>query len=589
MASPLQDALDERLAGLLTALGAAQRTGRFADVDTVALANPDLAKELRELWAIAQFADLAHRGQTSASDHRKPPRDSSGSLNAIVFPREFGDFDLVAEIGRGGMGVVYKAKQKSLNRTVALKMVREAHLASDEDRARFQAEAEAAARLKHPNIVTVHEVGSIDGQAYLCMEFVEGWTLAQRVHAEGPLMPRDAATIVAAIARGVQHAHEQGILHRDLKPSNVLLNVRRKVRDGEWNLPDLAARSGYSSSTELHAAPSALLPKVTDFGLAKRIDGTESLTRTGAVVGTPSYMAPEQATGRKDLTPAADVYSLGAILYELVTGRPPFQAANPVDTLLLVLEQEVIPPRDLNPMVDRDLELICLKCLQKPVHLRYASAGELAADLEAYLAGEAVSTRPSSLGYFLSRLLRETHHAAILENWGVLWMWHSLMIFLLCLLTQIMSWQGVVSHAYYLASWTVGLVTWGSILWKLRRRAGPVMFVERQIAHAWAAGVFASLAMFAIEVVSGSPALTFSPAIAVAAGMVMMFKAGILSGQFYIWALANFVVACLMAYIPGYAHLMFGIVSAVSFFVPGLKYYRQRVRGLHAIPFGGRA
>jgi serine/threonine-protein kinase len=323
-----------------------------------------------------------------------------------------------------------------------------------------------------------------------------------------------------------------------------------------------------------------LVPKVTDFGLAKRIDGPESLTRTGAVVGTPGYMAPEQATGRKDLTPAADVYSLGAVLYELLTGRPPFRASHPIDTLLMVLEQDVIRPRELNPSVDRDLELICLKCLQKPPELRYPTAAALADDLEAYLAGEAVSTRPSGLRYFVDRLLRETHHAVVLENWGVLWMWHSLMIFLLCLGTQIMAWDGVRSHLAYLAVWTVGLLTWGSILWQLRRRAGPVLFVERQIAHAWAAGVLASIAMFVIEVIARLPALSLSPAIAVAAGMVMVFKAGILSGRFYIYALANFAAACGMAAVPGYAHLLFGVVSAVTFFEPGLKYYRQRRRGL---------
>jgi serine/threonine-protein kinase len=319
---------------------------------------------------------------------------------------------------------------------------------------------------------------------------------------------------------------------------------------------------------------------VTDFGLAKRIDGSESLTRTGAVVGTPSYMAPEQATGRKDLTPAADVYSLGAVLYEMLTGRPPFQASNPVDTLLLVLEQEPIPPRDLNPTVDRDLELVCLKCLQKPAELRYPSAAALADDLEAFVQGESLSAGPSGLRFFLARMMRETHHAEVLENWGRLWMLHSLMIFSLCFLTQAMAWSQIDSHSYYLALWSVGLVTWGTILWRLRRKAGPVLFVERQIAHAWAAGVCASIAMFFIEVLIPLPVLTLSPAIAVAAGMVMVFQAGILSGRFYLWALANFVVAGVMPLVPAANILLFGIVSAGSFFEPGLKYYRQRRRSL---------
>jgi serine/threonine-protein kinase len=324
---------------------------------------------------------------------------------------------------------------------------------------------------------------------------------------------------------------------------------------------------------------------VTDFGLAKRfVVGPDSVserrTQSGAIVGTPSYMAPEQATGRKDLTPAADVYSLGAILYELLTGRPPFQAANPVDTLLMVIEQEPVPPRWLDPGIDRDLEMICLKCLQKPPDMRYGSAEELARDLEAFVTGDSLSSQPSGLRHFLSRMLRETHHVEVLQNWGVLWMWHSLAIFVLCLLTQVLAWCHVNDHSAYLAIWSVGLIAWGSILWSLRRRAGPVLFVERQIAHAWAAGVCASIGMFIIEVLSGLPVLTLSPAIAVAAGMVFVFKAGILSGRFYVTAGAMFATAAVMPLVPKVQILLFGAVSALCFFVPGLKYYRLRRKAL---------
>ena len=177
-----------------------------------------------------------------------------------------------------------------------------------------------------------------------------------------------------------------------------------------------------------------------------------------------------------------------------------------------------MPPRDLNPTVDRELELVCLKCLQKPVELRYPTAAALAADLEAYVAGEPISAQPSGLRFFLNRFFRETHHADVLENWGLLWMLHSAIIFAICLVTQIMARSGVTRHEWYLGFWSVGLVTWGTIFWQLRRRAGPVLFVERQIAHAWAAGVCASIAMFAIEWQAGLPALTLSPAVAVAAG-----------------------------------------------------------------------
>jgi serine/threonine-protein kinase len=567
---------DEQLALLIDRLAADVRAGRGADVDAVVRDYPELAPELRELWAVAQFAHLARalesgHGTTTTLSPANPPAPAASPEattpgSGSVLPRAFGDFELLEELGRGGMGVVYKARQKSLDRVVALKMVREAHLATHEDGARFRAEAETAARLKHPNIVTVHEVGTFGGQAYICMEYVGGPTLAETVRAGGPLPPRDAAQLVAVIARAVEHAHSLGVFHRDLKPSNILLLSGGVV-------------SGQSLSSPTHHSPlTTHQPKVGDFGLAKRIDGSASFTRTGAVVGTPSYMAPEQAAGRKDLTPAADVYSLGAILYELLTGRPPFQAAHPVDTLLLVLEQEPVPPRDFNPMVDRELELICLKCLQKPADLRYPSAAALASDLEAYAAGETVTAAPSGLRFFLARLFRETHHADVLENWGKLWMWHSLMIFSLCLITQIMAWSGVRDHIWYLGFWTVGLLAWGTVLWQLRKAAGPVLFVERQIAHAWAAGVCASIGMFAIEWLAGLPALTLSPAVAIAAGMVMVFKAGILSGRFYGWAAATFAAAVLMPlpFFRDWSVLLFGIVTALSFFVPGLKYYRQR-------------
>ncbi len=210
----------------------------------------------------------------------------------------------------------------------------------------------------------------------------------------------------------------------------------------------------------------------------------------------------------------------------------------------------------------------------------YSSAAELAQDLEAYLSGERVSSQPSGLRYFVSRMLRETHHAGVLENWGLLWMWHSLATFVLCLLTQIMAWSGITDHRAYLILWSVGLITWGTILWQLRRRAGPVLFVERQIAHAWAAGVCASIGMFVIEVMINLPALTLSPAIAVAAGMVFVFKAGILSGQFYITAAGLFLTAVIMPLVPSGEILLFGVASALSFFIPGLKYYRLRKKSL---------
>jgi serine/threonine-protein kinase len=538
---------DERLAQLLADLTEQQRQGHRPEIDVIAQQHPDLAQELRELWAAVQIAE----------EFAKPISDSQVTIDlgrarrsaeGPRLPRSFGDYELIEEIGRGGMGVVYKAWQQSLNRLVAVKMILRGELASSADLARFRAEAESAARLDHPNIVPVYEVGEHDGQAYFSMQYIEGSTLSQMI-AAGPLPAREAASMVRTISRAVQRAHEGGILHRDLKPSNVLID-----RDHQ--------------------------PHVTDFGLAKRVEGGSSLTGTGAILGTPTYMSPEQAAGSRGVIgPASDVYSLGVILYELITGRPPFQAPTPVDTIFAVLEQEPLPPHLMIPKVDRELEMICLKCLQKPADLRYAGAAQLADDLDAFLQGEPTSVRSSGLRDWLSRWFRETHHAAVLENWGVLWMWHSLTIMLICVCTSLMYWRGVTNHYAYLALWSISLVVWGLIFLALRRRIGPVTFVERQIVHMWAGGVIASIIVFVVEVLLDLKPLILSPVLAIFAGMVFLAKAGVLSGQFYWTAFAMFATAVIMSLLtPDLGVLFFGGMSAICFFFPGLKYYRQRVR-----------
>jgi hypothetical protein len=320
-----------------------------------------------------------HRGHLARAEHTLSLADGEAGPGAA--PAEAAEwptipgYRILGELGRGGMGVVYQAWQESLDRPVALKVVLAGEYAGPEERRRFRAEAEAAARLHHPNIVQIYEAGEHLRRPFLCMEQVDGTSLAERGGADA-LPPRAAAGLVEALARAVQHAHERGIVHRDLKPANVLL-----------------AANG--------------TPKITDFGLAKRLDRGEGQTQSGAILGTPGYMAPEQAAGRsKAIGPAADVYALGAILYELLTGRPPFRGDNPLETLHRVLSEEPCPPRRHRPGIPADLEAICLQCLRKDPARRYGSAGELADDLGRFLGGKPVRARPPAAMERLGRWAR---------------------------------------------------------------------------------------------------------------------------------------------------------------------------------------
>jgi WD40 repeat protein len=295
-------------------------------------------------------------GMATTVDDKAPARDEPARL---AVP----GFEVIEVLGRGGMGVVYKARQVSLGRLVALKMLLAGATADADESARFKAEAEAVARLQHPNIVQIFDVGQHEGRDFFSLEFVPGGTLAHKL-AGTPLPPREAAGLVEQLANTIQYAHERNILHRDLKPSNILL-----TNEGA--------------------------PKIADFGLAKKLDTDDGRTRTGAVIGTPSYMAPEQAWGMgKFVGPRVDIYALGAILYECLTGRPPFKGATLIETLEQVRTREPVPPRALNPAVPRDLETICLKCLAKEPAGRYLTARDLALDLRRFLDGEPVTARP---------------------------------------------------------------------------------------------------------------------------------------------------------------------------------------------------
>jgi eukaryotic-like serine/threonine-protein kinase len=366
------NAREQRLCEVLAAYYEAGANGNPRDRQAVLDRHPELAAELADFIADQdQLHGLAepfraveptpvepHRG-TSAHDEDPIGRRS----RLLQTDRIVGDYEVLGELARGGMGIVYRARQRSLNRLVALKVMRDGPAASADDARRFRNEAQAVASLDHPQIVPIYEVGEQGGFSFFSMKLAEGGSLADRIPVYADDL-RAAARLLAAVARAVHHAHERGILHRDLKPSNILIDDR-----GE--------------------------PLVADFGLARRVEGECDLTQTGTVLGTPAYMAPEQATGQKGaVTTATDIHGLGAILYALLTGGPPFRGDSPLATLEQVREHTPEPPSTIRRSIDHDLETICLKCLEKESRQRYASALAVAEDLERWQSGRPILARP---------------------------------------------------------------------------------------------------------------------------------------------------------------------------------------------------
>jgi serine/threonine-protein kinase len=361
---------ERQVGAILAAYLEALDRGEVPDRDALLQQHPDCARELESFFADQdQVRGLVQGG---AESEVTPPAGPALSATATVGHR-LGDYELLAEIGRGGMGVVFRARQISLGRLVAVKVILAADIASADELRRFQREAETLAGLEHPHIIPIYEADIHQGHPYFSMPLLQG-SLAGKEPGRPASKPRAAAEMVKAVAEAVHFAHQHGILHRDLKPANILLDDQSR-------------------------------PQVADFGLARREDDTVA-TPSGAVVGTPAYVAPEQARAEKNLTAAVDVYGLGAILYELLSGRPPFVAATPLDTLLQVLEKDPDPPRRLNRRIDRRLEAVCLKCLEKDRARRYPSAQALADDLGRWLCGESVQARRTGLGQRLARRLR---------------------------------------------------------------------------------------------------------------------------------------------------------------------------------------
>ncbi len=369
---------EQQLCELLDSYLAAVQAGDEPTRAALLAAHPELSSWVGSFDALNQLAsrvgnpEPVTRGETRTVSGRG---STPATREHTTGTADFGNFELLAEAGRGGMGVVYQARQRDLDRTVALKMILSSRLASPDDVRRFQQEARAVARLRHPSIVGVHEVGQVHGQHYFTMDFIAGQSLA-RLLESGPLEPDRAAQCLLAVARAVDYLHGHNIVHRDLKPSNILLDEREQ-------------------------------PFVTDFGLAKVFQDDGEKTQTGAILGTPSYMAPEQARGETaQISPRTDVYSLGAVLYEMLTGRPPFREENQLNTLLQVMEGEPTLPSRLNRRIPPELQRICMCCLEKDPASRYASAAALADDLQHYLRHEPLEVRPIGIRQRLRRWSR---------------------------------------------------------------------------------------------------------------------------------------------------------------------------------------
>ncbi len=355
--------------------------------------DPSLAEELaRRIAAFESMEAMLGVGAHTTNADRSEKPEIPVHLTEKLRPL---GYELLEVIDQGGMGVVYKATQIELRRTVALKMIAGFRV-GPKQLARFRVEAEAIARLQHPHIVQIYEVGEVDGHSFFTMEYVDGGTLAHRLSAE-PLSPRTAAQLVETIARAIHHAHERGIVHRDLKPANILLAIGSE----QWAV-------GSNDQTLASDSLPAHSPKVSDFGLAKRLGADTDHTTTGEVIGTPTYMAPEQAEGKTNtIGPACDVYAIGAILYESLTGRPPFRGKSVLETLRQVIADEPVAPRRVRLGIPRDLEAICLKCLEKKPGHRYVSAEALADDLRRFANGEPVVARRLS---WVGRLLKLARH-----------------------------------------------------------------------------------------------------------------------------------------------------------------------------------
>jgi serine/threonine protein kinase len=534
-----------------------------------------LRREIRVLEAVYRVPNGLDLDRQTLADGRRDAQPETPSL-------QIGGYEIVGELGRGGMGVVFKAWQTQLKRFVALKMILARAHAGPAELARFRREAEAVARLQHPNIVQVYEIGEQDGCPYLTLEYVAGGSLAE--HLDGrSLAPEPAARLVETLARAVHYAHQRGIIHRDLKPANILLDCRLPIADCRLKEEETGVPS--SSIGNRQSAIGNL--KITDFGLAKRIDDAPvstrgNLTGTGSILGSPSYMAPEQAIGQsKAIGPAADIYALGAILYEVLTGRPPFVGATLLETLEKVRSEDPVPPRSLQPGVPADLETICLQCLQKDPGRRYASAHDLANDLSRFLRGDLIRAR--SFG-----LLGRWRHALSHSEFDVRFRALSQIVLLatplplleMVILTALTR-QGLLpAVSFLLVPPTVTGIVLGVLYWYSRRRALlPAGNAERQfwsiwLGH-WVTLVLAVAAWYLLDS-PGRPldVLVVYPFWALSLGQTFFTLGTSFWGRFYLMGTAFFVLACLMPLRLEWAPVAVGLLLSLTLLLISLRLRR---------------
>lgn len=493
------------------------------------LAQHDRLREFGRWWREASGLTIRSGGPTVSGSAGSGLWSSTPGLPRIP------GYEISREIARGGMGVVYEARQTSLDRPVAIKLILYGAIAGEDERRRFATEAAAAAKLKHPNIVVIHEVGEFDGQPFFSMEYVEGESLAKLL-TRGLPTQLQVVEYMRQIATAVQFAHDHGVMHRDLKPSNVLVDSTGRVR-------------------------------VMDFGLAKQIDADERLTVTGQLLGTPSYMAPEQITGpASEVGTSCDVYGLGAVLFELLTGQPPFRGANHMETLLQVVEADPPLPRQLNPHVPRPLEMIALKCLEKKPENRYPSAGAVAADLERFVQGESLSVSSPNLLDRLVRTLERSQFDRDIRS-ASRFVFHT-------------SWLALVTHAAIFLNYLLRMPhpVWGvvgirasellvmaAVFWPHRRDWFPPRGAgARQLWSIWLGYLVGTQVLVAIDYLLSPPgqpyySLSAYPSLAVLSSLVFMVLGSSYWGYCYVIAGVFMFMALVLTQWLAAAPLVFGL------------------------------